>query len=54
MRPTFEYNDPNEPGIEEYQATESGYLRIATVKANDTFHPSIFPDLSIDLETLIP
>jgi Uma2 family endonuclease len=46
--------DPKGPGIEEYSATDSGYLRTATIESNDTFRPGIFPDLSIDLESLTP
>lgn len=46
--------DPKSPGIEEYCATDGGYLRTATVESNDTFHPGIFPNLSIDLDSLTP
>ncbi len=44
--------DPIGPGIEEYRATENGYLRTATVESNDIFQPGIFPDLNIELDAL--
>ena len=40
--------------IEEYRATDGGYLRTTTVESNDIFQPGIFPGLTIDLATLIP
>ena len=45
--------DTTGPGIEEYSATDDGYLRTATVESSDIFQPGIFPDLNIELATLI-
>ena len=45
--------DTTGPGIEEYSATDGGYLRTATVESKDIFQPGIFPGLNIELATLI-
>lgn len=45
--------DPSGPGIEEHRHTPDGYLRTATIEPNAQFHPGLFPDLTIDLKTLI-
>ncbi len=52
--PWYWIADPQGPGIEEYRATEGGYLRTATAASNDIFQPGIFPGLNIDLATLVP
>ncbi len=52
--PWYWIADPQGPGIEEYRATEGGYLRTATVESSDIFQPGIFPGLNIDLATLVP
>ncbi len=44
--------DPSGPGIEEHHHTPDGYLRTATVECDARFHPGLFPDLTIDLNTL--
>jgi Uma2 family endonuclease len=45
--------DSNTLAIEEYQATPQGYLRTASVAQGEEFRPQLFPDLTINLETLL-
>ena len=45
--------DAEELGIEEYQATPEGYLRTASVEPGQVFAPKLFPNLQIDLQTLL-
>ncbi len=39
--------------IEEFRWTQDGYLLVQAVKAGETFHPKLFPDLEINLKTLL-
>jgi Uma2 family endonuclease len=45
--------DSNTLAIEEYQATPQCYLRTASVAQGEEFRPQLFPDLAINLETLL-
>ncbi|MDT7896442.1 MAG: Uma2 family endonuclease [Armatimonadota bacterium] len=39
--------------IEEFRWTQDGYLLVQAVKAGETFRPTLFPDLDINLKTLL-
>jgi len=39
--------------IEEFQWTEGGYLLVQAVKGGETFRPTLFPELTINLKTLL-
>jgi Uma2 family endonuclease len=39
--------------IEEFRWTQDGYLLVQAVKAGETFRPKLFPELEINLKTLL-
>jgi Uma2 family endonuclease len=39
--------------IEEYQATPQGYVRVSSVAFGEEFHPKLFPDLTLNLASLL-
>jgi Uma2 family endonuclease len=45
--------DPDALTIEEFRWTQDGYLLVQAVKAGETFRPTLFPDLDINLKTLL-
>jgi Uma2 family endonuclease len=45
--------DPEALTIEEYHAEEKGYLRTASVAEGESFRPGLFPELEINLQTLM-
>jgi len=45
--------DQNALTIEEFQLTHDGYLLKQVVKSCETFRPSLFPDLEINLKSLV-
>ena len=45
--------DPETLAIEEYRATADGYLRTASVATGQEFKPSIFPEMALNLATLL-
>ena len=45
--------DPDTLAIEEYQLTDAGYLRNASVAAGLEFKPLLFPNLTLNLSALV-
>jgi Uma2 family endonuclease len=45
--------DPDALTIEEFRWTQDGYLLVQAVKAGETFRPKLFPELEINLKTLL-
>jgi Uma2 family endonuclease len=45
--------DSNTLAIEEYHATPQGYLRVASVAADEEFRPQLFPGLVLNLAAVL-